>query len=100
MSFRDRACIAAVGLTDYGKRGEFYQGVIVNGGLRFDHINVDTEALRSEPGLADYILCDDDEVFPRYPLDKGVPGGLPPIYTRRWTCLSCALHREEHASAC
>ncbi len=38
------------------------EGVIVNGGLRLDHINVDTQALRSE----------------KYPLgEPGIPGNVP-----------------------
>lgn len=33
--------------------------------------------LHDQPGWADYILADAHEDFPRYPLDVGVPGGLP-----------------------
>jgi hypothetical protein len=33
--------------------------------------------LENEKGWANYILADSHEGFPRYPLEKGVPGGLP-----------------------
>lgn len=36
-----------------------------------------TDALKKENDWADYILADSHEDFPRYPLDVGVPGGLP-----------------------
>ncbi len=35
------------------------------------------DALAKDPGWVDYILADSHEDFPRYPLDHGVPGGLP-----------------------
>ncbi len=36
-----------------------------------------TKALVNDMHLLDYILADAHEDFPRYPLDQGVPGGLP-----------------------
>jgi hypothetical protein len=36
-----------------------------------------TEALRNDHGWLDMIMADSHTVFPRYPLEKGVPGGLP-----------------------
>ncbi|MBZ5855508.1 hypothetical protein [Flavihumibacter profundi] len=33
--------------------------------------------LQKDKGLVNYIMADAHEDFPRYPLDKGVPGGLP-----------------------
>ncbi|MCC6232071.1 MAG: hypothetical protein IT580_05475, partial [Verrucomicrobiales bacterium] len=36
-----------------------------------------TESLSRERGWVDFILADSHEDFPRYPLDVGVPGGLP-----------------------
>ncbi|NLV45815.1 MAG: hypothetical protein GXY07_15100 [Candidatus Hydrogenedentes bacterium] len=35
------------------------------------------DALAKDPGWVDYILADSHEDFPRYPLENGVPGGLP-----------------------
>jgi hypothetical protein len=35
------------------------------------------ESLAKDRGWVDYILADSHEDFPRYPLDVGVPGGLP-----------------------
>ena len=32
---------------------------------------------RQKPDWLDYIMCDDPSVYPRKPLDKGSPGGLP-----------------------
>jgi len=37
------------------------------------------DALARDPGWLDYILADGHEDFPRYPLEAGVPGGLPLI---------------------
>jgi hypothetical protein len=34
-------------------------------------------AMREDPAGIDYIMADSHEDFPRYPLDVGVPGGLP-----------------------
>lgn len=36
-----------------------------------------TEALKGDASWVDYIQADAHEGFPRYPLDMGVPGGLP-----------------------
>lgn len=36
-----------------------------------------SEALAEDNSWADYIMADAHEDFPRYPLEKGVPGGLP-----------------------
>lgn len=36
-----------------------------------------SQALAEDPSWADYIQADAHEDFPRYPLDVGVPGGLP-----------------------
>ena len=36
-----------------------------------------SDALAKENGWLDYILADSHEDFPRYPLEKGVPGNLP-----------------------
>ncbi|MBL9136462.1 MAG: hypothetical protein JNK85_11365 [Verrucomicrobiales bacterium] len=36
-----------------------------------------TESLARDRSWVDYILADSHEDFPRYPLDVGVPGGLP-----------------------
>ena len=36
-----------------------------------------TKALAADKSWLDYIQADAHEDFPRYPLDKGVPGGLP-----------------------
>jgi len=36
-----------------------------------------TDALAQDSGWVDFILADSHEDFPRYPLDHGVPGGLP-----------------------
>ena len=38
-----------------------------------------TKALSTDKTWADYIQADAHEDFPRYPLDQGVPGGLPLI---------------------
>jgi hypothetical protein len=36
-----------------------------------------TRAFARRPDWVDYILADSHTTYPRYPLDKGVPGGLP-----------------------
>ncbi len=36
-----------------------------------------TRLLATDKSWVDYILADAHEAFPRYPLDRGVPGGLP-----------------------
>ena len=36
-----------------------------------------TRSLKKDGGWVDYILADAHEDFPRYPLDHGVPGGVP-----------------------
>jgi len=36
-----------------------------------------TKALEEDRSWVDYILADSHEDFPRYPLERGVPGGLP-----------------------
>jgi len=36
-----------------------------------------TKFMAEDKGWADYIMADAHEDFPRYPLEKGVPGGLP-----------------------
>ncbi len=36
-----------------------------------------TKVLAEDKSWADYIMADAHEDFPRYPLDRGVPGGLP-----------------------
>jgi hypothetical protein len=36
-----------------------------------------TKALAEDKSWVDYIMADAHEDFPRYPLDRGVPGGLP-----------------------
>ncbi|ULQ54715.1 hypothetical protein [Flavihumibacter fluvii] len=36
-----------------------------------------SQFLQKDKGWVNYIMADSHEGFPRYPLDKGVPGGLP-----------------------
>jgi len=35
------------------------------------------KALADDPGWVDYVLADSHTTFPRYPIERGVPGGLP-----------------------
>jgi hypothetical protein len=64
-------------------RRAFPQGKVVLGTWYFDRWaygeweGMADKFKRQKPDWADYIMADDFEDYPRYPLDKGVPGGLP-----------------------
>jgi hypothetical protein len=64
-------------------RREFPKGKVILGTWYFDRWGIgewDGISARfkaKKPDWVDYIMADNFEEYPRYPLDKGVPGGLP-----------------------
>jgi hypothetical protein len=64
-------------------RREFPGGKVVLGTWYFDRWGIGewdgitTKFKAKKPDWVDYIMADNFEEYPRYPLDKGVPGGLP-----------------------
>jgi hypothetical protein len=64
-------------------RRAFPQGKVVLGTWYFDRWangewdGITAKFAAKKPDWVDYIMADNFEDYPRYPLDKGVPGGLP-----------------------
>ncbi len=64
-------------------RREFPQGKVILGTWYFDRWGIGewdgitAKFAAKKPDWVDYIMADNFEDYPRYPLDKGVPGGLP-----------------------
>jgi hypothetical protein len=64
-------------------RGRFPGGKVVYSTWLFDHGGEQREwpglaqAFSTKPDWVDYLLADSHDRFPRFPLEQGVPGGLP-----------------------